>query len=116
MTDRDKDFFGQNRLTAEESYSISKKTIKELGGTVTELDAELARNILHDDLGYFAKSWPSVYSLDEETRDRLIAHARQDAAHAVLFAGRISTEVKSLKRQNKFLMVLIGIVIILLLK
>jgi len=32
---------------------------------------------------------PNDYDLDNATRDRLIAHSRQDAAHAVLAAGDI---------------------------
>lgn len=39
-----------------------------------------ARNVLHDDLGYFDDSGKVDYDLDQPTRDRLLAHARQDVA------------------------------------
>ena len=39
-----------------------------------------SKNVLHDDLGYFSDSDGTIYNLSDETRDRLIAHSRQDAA------------------------------------
>jgi hypothetical protein len=42
-----------------------------------------ARNVLHSELGLF-KDEQRVYSLDEATRDRLLAHERQDTAHTLL--------------------------------
>ncbi len=45
-------------------------------------EAAFSQNTLHVDLGYLKQDFPSVYDLDEETRDRLIAHTRQDAALA----------------------------------
>jgi hypothetical protein len=38
-----------------------------------------------------------VAEIDKETRDRLIAHARQDAAHAVLNTVAIMQDVLALK-------------------
>jgi hypothetical protein len=42
-----------------------------------------ARNVLHSELGLF-KDEQRVYHLDEATRDRLLAHDRQDTAHTLL--------------------------------
>ncbi|GLK76718.1 hypothetical protein GCM10008171_19720 [Methylopila jiangsuensis] len=42
----------------------------------------IARAMLDQDLGYHSDSLRHDYGLDEATRDRLIAHARQDAANA----------------------------------
>lgn len=42
----------------------------------------MARNVLRDDLGEFEDSIKFEYDLDVKTRDRLIAHTRQDAAMA----------------------------------
>jgi hypothetical protein len=36
--------------------------------------------------------------LDESTRDRLAAHGRQDASHALLVTLRLESEVKEMKR------------------
>ena len=38
-----------------------------------------------------------MYEIDKETRDRLIAHARQDAAHAVPNTVAIMQDVLALK-------------------
>lgn len=42
----------------------------------------IARAMLDQDLGYHSDSPRHDYGLDDTTRDRLIAHARQDAANA----------------------------------
>lgn len=50
-----------------------------------------ARNILDDDLGRFDDSGKVDYDLDQPTRDRLLAHSRQDVAmiyHALVKAER----------------------------
>ncbi len=39
-----------------------------------------ARNVLDDDLGRFDDSEKVDYELDQPTRDRLLAHSRQDVA------------------------------------
>lgn len=39
-----------------------------------------ARNVLEDDLGRFDDSGKVDYELDQPTRDRLLAHSRQDVA------------------------------------
>jgi hypothetical protein len=87
------------KQTAEEAYAAAIKAME----TVTHpsevrrgfADEMLAENILQKELGYFSDPL-SNYSLDQETRDRLLAHARQDAAHALIIAVRLSNEVKVL--------------------
>lgn len=56
-----------------------------------------ARHQLDCDLERFS-DYVSVYSLTEDQRDRLIAHARQDAAHALLQAIVLTNVVKSTRR------------------
>jgi len=49
--------------------------------SVDQQDWEVrARNILDDDLGRFDDSGKVDYDLDQPTRDRLLAHSRQDVA------------------------------------
>jgi hypothetical protein len=87
------------RQTAEEAYAAAVKAMQ----TVTHpsevrrgfADEMLAENILHKELGYFSDPLPK-YALDQQTRDRLLVHARQDAAHALIIALRLSNEVKLL--------------------
>lgn len=60
-------------------------------------DNVTARNVLHQDLGRYAGRH-TKYDLDEETRDRLIAHTRQDAAQALLNTVTLMKEMRKLKR------------------
>lgn len=57
----------------------------------------VAQNVLHSDLGYHSDYLPT-YALDNATRDRLLAHARQDAAHVVSNTISLMREVRWLKR------------------
>lgn len=47
-------------------------------------NAATARNVLHEELGFFGEWDGAKYDLDDQVRDRLLAHTRQDAAHAVV--------------------------------
>lgn len=67
-----------------------------MGASQDNLDAATAQNVLHEDLGYFATK-SAEYDLDQTTRDKLLAHARQDAAHAVCAATTVAKEVRRLR-------------------
>jgi hypothetical protein len=56
----------------------------------------IARITLHSELGEYADHLP-VYHLDQEKRDRLLVHARQDAAEALCHASSLMDEVHQLK-------------------
>jgi hypothetical protein len=58
-----------------------------------------ARNILDDDLGLFDDSTCFNYDLDDTTRDRLIAHSRQDIA--MVYYALVSAEAEA--RYARFL-------------
>jgi hypothetical protein len=60
-------------------------------------NAFMSQSILQDDLGNFSDSRNLVYDLSDEQRDRLIAHARQDAAHATINSIEIINSIRSLK-------------------
>jgi len=67
-------------------------TIRDIEGHKLKADLSvahmIARTILHEDLGHFCEEGdrPTLYTLDDDTKDRLLAHARQDSAHAVILA------------------------------
>lgn len=72
------------KITVEEDLKARHIAINSLPFTnkeriIKKWDA-LARNVLKDDLGEFTNSDPTCYFYDDATRDRLIAHTRQDAA------------------------------------
>jgi hypothetical protein len=61
--------------------------------------AQLQKNILHEELGWHKTRWPlRIYNLQDDTRDRLLAHARQDAAHALCNTVTLLDQVKILRR------------------
>lgn len=76
------------------------------GGDQAAIDAASARDILREDLGYFDHV-PTVYALDDKTRDRLIAHARQDAAHAALSVGSLTRDVRKLQGFIRLVLILL---------
>src|ERR1700682_3947552 len=58
-----------------------------------------AKEILHEELGLRSSHQPD-YGFDQTTRDRLIAHTRKDAAHALLNTMTLMKEVRELKRRS----------------
>ncbi|WP_110804600.1 hypothetical protein [Rhodobacter viridis] len=62
----------------------------------------LGRNVLHEELGRFGSWDGAIYDLDDETRDRLLAHARQDSASAyslAIFIAKQSAEASRAARR-----------------
>ncbi|TAT69986.1 hypothetical protein [Rhizobium ruizarguesonis] len=98
------------KTTAEADLKTKLTAIRSLGGKQREVDAAIARNILHEELGQFSNP-QRVYQLDEATRDRLIAHGRQDAAHALLAIGSVELNVAKLNRKLTLVIVLLVILI-----
>jgi hypothetical protein len=77
----------------------------------------LAQAVPFNDLGWSGWSRderpPSTYNLDADTRDRLIAHARQGAAFAVFNTASLLERVQQLERLV-YLLVFVVVVIPLL--
>lgn len=82
--------------SAEEYLRQKIRVMREIGASQDNIDAATAQNVLHEDLGYFA-SKSAEYDLDQATRDKLLSHARQDAAHAVCAATTVAREVRRLR-------------------
>lgn len=91
-------------MTPEEDEAAAldrAKLLREMSGDDQPfIDFMTSRNILHEDLGYI-ETVQTFYHLDEATRDRLLAHARQDAALAVLNVGSLRKEITALRTQLK---------------
>ncbi len=71
---------------------------------------EAARHNLDQDLGNEEGSNYS-YDIDQETRDRLIAHARQDASLAAMLANEALKESRYTKAHVRIAIVLLAILI-----
>jgi len=71
---------------------------------------ETARYTLDQDLGHEAGS-AQEYDLDEITRDRLIAHTRQDAALAVFLANEATTNSRAAKILGWIIVFLLGLLL-----
>lgn len=74
--------FGQS---AQEAYQAAVQAAEALHGkgTLASESAQndaLGANVLHEELGYYGPPDSPTYELDDETRNRLLAHARQDIA------------------------------------
>lgn len=70
----------------------------------------VAQNTLQDELGEFPANFQSHYELDEATRDRLLAHTRQDSAHALLNTISLLLRLQWLQRQlTIFMLVTVGL-------
>jgi hypothetical protein len=66
--------------------------------TQSRHNATIAKCVLDEDLGLVGE-WHQTYELDEDARDRLLAHGRQDAAYAVLNTSSLLDKILLLKRQ-----------------
>ena len=66
----------KHAMRAINSLPMSRRQRKKAGWSA------FSKNVLHDELGYFSDSdeTNAIYNLSDQTRDRLIAHTRQDAA------------------------------------
>lgn len=78
------------------------------------LNSIVAKNVLHEDLGRFDSFLPR-YNLDEDTRDRLIVHARQDAAHAVINTAALLDQLGTLWRTLRLILSLVLVLIFMVL-
>jgi HEAT repeat protein len=76
----------------------SRKSMSFPGSNLSkDLNHTIARNVVEMERGQYSDPQP-VYDLDEATRDRLLVHARQDAAEALLHTRSIMDEVYRLKK------------------
>lgn len=89
---------------AEEAFSLVRRTLNMVETDATERlvkeSAALGRNILKEELGAFTDPFRGAppYNLDDDTRDRLIAHAREDIASVYSLCVGIATMVKAQQR------------------
>jgi hypothetical protein len=102
--------------TADEALKLQLSLAKD---TASSRDWEalansvVARNTLQEDLGRYS-SGGHHYNLDQDTRDRLLVHARQDAAHALLNTISMMKEMQKSRRWRRvvsFALLLFGSVI-----
>lgn len=70
-------------------------------------EAAFGRNILHEDLEYIGDGFHTVYSLNDDVRDRLIAHSRQDIAMAYAAISNLKTEMRRLRTMLSIAILLI---------
>ena len=61
-------------------------------------NTSLGQNILREEIGYFGTWDGARYNLDQETRDRLLAHIRQDVASSFAMARSAFREAHQARR------------------
>jgi hypothetical protein len=72
----------------------------------------LGQNILREEIGYFGPWKGARYSFDEETRDRLLAHGRQDVASAFAMARSAFKEAHWARRVAARAVVLLWVMLL----
>jgi len=88
-----------------EAMQIDLNSLKLFGRKIKpeDYEATFSKNSLHQDLGYIGATHPHVYDLDDDTRDRLIAHSRQDIV--LTYVALINTR-KELRGLRAFVVLL----------
>jgi hypothetical protein len=80
----------------------------------------IGKNILREETGYFGGYTGTAYNLDEPTRNLLLAHGRQDAAHSLcntISMMEVLNEIKARQRvHTKLLSVALIVTIVIALK
>ena len=103
--------------TAEAALAHSLWANKNLGFSKIDNVIAISQNVLHEELGRFPKSPPlAIYNLTEATRDRLIAHGRQDAAAALCHAIEIRHQmdrIEKMVRNSTRILMIIGVGVLL---
>jgi hypothetical protein len=90
------------RTEAEAALKSMLQTSRKLGQTKhSELNLWVARNTFEEEIGRFGDDHLVDYGLDERKRDLLIAHGRQDVAHALCNTIHILDEIELLKKRSR---------------
>lgn len=89
----------EQNLTYAQALKVEVDMAKAIDGRMPEerLEEAMARLGLKEDLGELKSDWLTDYGLDDTTRDRLIAHARQDAALAYFSSNNTKRQVRRLR-------------------
>ncbi len=110
-----------DKWTAQEALAsglAAQRELRKLGlGSQIDDANVVAQNVLHEELGYFPKSTLATYSLSEATRDRLIVHARQDAATAMIHGIELRKQTERIERMiinSRRLLLAIGVWVLLI--
>ena len=64
-----------------------------------EKASALGRNVLQEELGHFGRWTGGSYELDEERRDLLLAHARQDVAACFGLLSSLARELSEIQAE-----------------
>jgi hypothetical protein len=93
------------KQTSDEALDASLKAAKSMLVRGSDWNSKanhiIARHVLQTELGRYSDSDDlplPTYGLDGGTRDRLIVHARQDAAETLLQVNDLKEEVRGLKK------------------
>jgi hypothetical protein len=93
---------------AESALQATIRTQRSMGMKGANWDNQaIARYTLFQEIGLEGEPPSNPYDFDEFTRDTLLAHARQDAAHAVCNTKSLLDLNGKISRQLRFLNVLL---------
>jgi hypothetical protein len=92
-----------SRGDAEKDLAGILEVVDRYSGKESTKNGAVARSILQEEIGRFGKEHLPLYELDENTRDRLLAHGRQDVAYALCNTISLLKEVAVLKNRVNLL-------------
>jgi hypothetical protein len=104
----------KKRHSAEEALIAVTKANAEMGGRTDPHSQNLfvASNVLKEELGLYDDYHQPDYDLDKATADVLLAHARQDAAHALSNTASILEVLSSIRTQLRIGLVLLFLLVL----
>jgi hypothetical protein len=87
------------REDAEATLRDILDSLEKYGPTESNRNLIVAKNTMDEELGRFGKEHLNEYHFDELTRDRLVVHTRQDAAHALCNTISLLDKISLLNRR-----------------
>lgn len=95
---------GNATEAAAKALRATHSAMKDLGRTrASDFNGETARNILHQEMNYFGQ-YNHDYRYNLRTARTLLAHGRQDAAHALVNTITLLDEMRKTRRLLRVVM------------
>ncbi len=109
---------------AQDSDEIAKAVLETGMRVVTEIEKpqgaeadwrfgeNFSKNILHEEIGMFGPWTGAEYEFDQETRDRLLAHSRQDVARIAYVVNEANHHIHKLLGLARWIATLLVILLL----
>jgi hypothetical protein len=107
------------RMEAEKTLASALEMVPKSGlKSVSKANYLIAQNVVHEEIGLYGE-YAFEYRFNQKTSDLLLAHGRQDAAHALLntsslleHGGQISTQLRVLNALALAAVCMLGAIVV----